>query len=73
MKQLNDIQISLLRMFDREIPDEEVLEIKKVLVSHLSDKLLEEVDRAVNEKNISSVDYAALEVSDLRTKSEKDG
>ncbi|HEV7378570.1 MAG TPA: hypothetical protein VGN64_02180 [Dyadobacter sp.] len=31
MKQLNDIQISLLRMFDREIPDEEVLEIKKYL------------------------------------------
>jgi len=36
---LNDIQIGLLRMFDRKIPDEEVLEIKEELVKHLSEKL----------------------------------
>lgn len=68
---LNDIQIGLLRMFDRKIPDEEVLEIKKVLVDHLSNKLFEEVERVVAQKHISDEDYTALETDDLRSKSKR--
>ena len=71
MTGLNDIQIGLLRMFDRKIPDEEVLEIKKVLVDHLSNKLFNEVEHVVAEKNISQQDYLALETEDLRTKSKR--
>jgi len=68
---LNDIQIGLLRMFDRQIPDDEVLEIKKVLTKHLSEKLFTEVDRVVKEKGISEKDFDKLESDDLRTKSKK--
>jgi len=71
MTGLNDIQIGLLRMFDRKIPDEEVLEIKKVLVDHLSNKLFDEVQRVVATKNISKEDYLSLEANDLRTKPKK--
>ena len=68
---LNDIQIGLLRMFDRQIPDDEVLEIKKVLTKHLSKKLFAEVDRVIEEKGISEKDFDKLESDDLRTKSKK--
>ena len=68
---LNDIQIGLLRMFDRQIPDDEVLEIKKVLTKHLSEKLFTEVDRVIEEKGISEKDFDKLESDDLRTKSKK--
>ena len=68
---LNDIQIGLLRMFDRKIPDNEVLEIKKVLTKHLSEKLFSEVDRVIEEKNITKKDFDKLESDHLRTKSDE--
>lgn len=46
---LNGLQISLLRLFERGMSDEEVLELQRVLVAHISQKLLEEVER-VNEE-----------------------
>ncbi len=56
-------------MFDRKIPEDEVLEIKRVLVKHLSEKLFQEVDRITLEKGISEKDYKMLESEDVRTKS----
>jgi hypothetical protein len=64
---LNEIQIGLLRMFDRKIPDEDVLEIKKIIVKHLGKKLFDEVDKVVQEKGISASDYEKLESKDQRS------
>ncbi|MCF0064228.1 hypothetical protein MUK70_26445 [Dyadobacter chenwenxiniae] len=66
---LNAIQIGLLRMFDRQIPDEDVLEIKKIIVKHLGKKLLEEVDNVVQKKGISASDYESLDSEDVRSTS----
>ena len=66
---LNAIQIGLLRMFDRKIPDEDVLEIKRVIVKHLGKKLFEEVDQVVAKKSITSADYEKLESKDMRSDS----
>lgn len=60
--------MALLRMFNRNIPDEELLEIRRVLVSHLSQRLLDEVDIVVAEKDITDEDYKQLESADFRTK-----
>ena len=68
---LNDIQIGLLRMFDRKIPDNEVLEIKRVLTKHLSSKLFDEVDHVVKEKDIQENDFIKLKSEHLRTNSKK--
>ena len=68
---LNEVQIGLLRMFDRQIPDEDVREIKRVLVKHLSQQLLDEVDRVVKEKGITDADFKKLETQHQRTKSVK--
>lgn len=65
---LNPIQIGLLRMFDRNIPDEDIIEIKQVLVEHLSKQLLAEVDKVIADKNITDSDFSDLETEHFRTK-----
>jgi hypothetical protein len=65
---LNEVQIGLLRMFERNIPDNDVKEIKRVITKHLSKQLLDEVDRAVIEKGITDEDYKKLETDHFRTK-----
>ena len=66
---LNEIQLGLLRMFNRNIPDADVQAIKQVIVKHLSQQLFDEVDKVVKEKNIIAADYDRLEEEDFRTKS----
>ena len=68
---LNEVQIALLRMFNRNIPDDELLEIRRALVKHLNQRLFDEVERVVAEKGITDADYKQLEYSDLRTKPER--
>jgi len=68
MSGLNELQIGLLRMFDRHIPDEDIREIKRVLVKHLSQQVLDEVDNVVAEKGITETDFKKLETEHFRTK-----
>ena len=65
---LNPIQIGLLRMFDRNIPNEDIIEIKDVLVHHLNNQLLEEVDKVIVEKKITDADFVELEKKHFRSK-----
>ena len=69
---LNEIQLGLLRMFNRNIPDADVHAIKEVIVKHLNQQLFDEVDKVVKEKNITAADYERLEEADFRTKSKTD-
>ena len=57
---LNSLQISLLRLFDRGMSDEEILEIRRVLVEHMSKKLLEEVERVNEERGYTAADIEAM-------------
>ena len=59
-KGLNDVQISLLRMFNRNMSYEESVEIPDLLARHYSHKLKEEVDDLVNKKKITDTDYDKL-------------
>lgn len=59
--------MALLRMFNRNIPDEELLEIRRVLVNHLSERLFDEVDATVVKKGITDDDYKQLESAHSRT------
>lgn len=68
---LNDVQLGLLRMFDRNIPQEDIKEIKRVLVKHLSQKLLDEVDKVIEQKEITKTDFKKLETEHFRTKKTK--
>ena len=57
---LNSIQLSLLRLFDRGMSDEETLEIRRRLVTHLSKKLQEEVQHIDEERGYTSEDYERM-------------
>jgi hypothetical protein len=59
-KGLNDVQISLLRMFNREMSYEESVEIRDLLTNHYSQKLKSEVDQMVSQKKISKEKYDQL-------------
>ncbi|MBC7409029.1 MAG: hypothetical protein H7339_11625 [Arcicella sp.] len=48
-------------MFDRNIPETDIREIKQVLVKHLSKQLLDEVDKVVEEKGITEANFKRSE------------
>jgi hypothetical protein len=55
--ELNPIQISLLRLFNRPMSDSETIELKKLLVNHYSRLLEKEVDKVVKEKGYTQKDF----------------
>jgi hypothetical protein len=57
VKPLNSLQISLLRLFDRGMTEEQILELRRVLVKHYSAMLREEVERVEQEKGYIPADF----------------
>ncbi len=64
---LNEIQLGLLRMFSRPMTVEQTLNLKRIIVNYLSDELDKEVERVVQEKNITDIDFEALKHQHQRT------
>jgi len=60
IKGLNEVQLSLLRMFNRKMSYEESVELRDLLTQYYSQKLKDEVDRVVAEKKITAEDYDRL-------------
>ena len=54
---LNELQVSLLRLFSRPMSDNEVKELKRLLVSHYSEQLRAEVNMVVSEKGYTQKDF----------------
>ncbi len=55
--ELNPIQVSLLRLFNRPMSDNETEELKKLLLNHYSDRLEQEVTKVIAEKGYSQKDF----------------
>lgn len=55
--ELNSIQVSLLRLFNRPMSEEESLQLKRLLVDHYSGKLNEEIKKVATEKGYTQQDY----------------
>ncbi len=60
VKGLNDVQLSLLRMFNRNMSYEESVEIRDLLTRYYSQKLKDEVEEVVGKKKITDRDYDNL-------------
>jgi hypothetical protein len=58
--ELNAVQISLLRLFNRPMSEKETLEIRNLLVDHYSEILKHEVTKAIAEKGYTSQDLDNL-------------
>jgi hypothetical protein len=65
---LNEVQISLLRMFSRKMSIEESVELRDMLFNFYSEKALNEVDKIVATKPITEIDYQNLRNQHQRTK-----
>lgn len=61
---LNEIQVSLLRLFNRPMSEKEVKELKRLLVRHYSAQLKEEVTKVVSEKGYTQKDFDDMLNSD---------
>lgn len=55
--ELNEIQVSLLRLFNRPMTEHEANELKQVLVSHYNEQLEDELNRITEEKNYTQDDF----------------
>jgi hypothetical protein len=55
--ELNPIQLSLLRLFNRPMSEEETMKLKTLLVNHYSDLLEEEVTNVIAEKGYAQKDF----------------
>ncbi|HWZ14853.1 MAG TPA: hypothetical protein VNW95_06400 [Mucilaginibacter sp.] len=55
--ELNPIQISLLRLFNRPMSEKETITLKKLLVDHYSELLEKEVKKTVAEKGYTQKDF----------------
>jgi hypothetical protein len=55
--ELNPIQVSLLRLFNRPMSDSETLELKNLLVNHYSELLKEEAEKVIAEKGYTQKDF----------------
>ena len=47
---LNDLQIGLLRLFQREMSEDSILSLKRVLVAHYDTLLKAELEQIIEEK-----------------------
>lgn len=54
---LNEIQLSLLRLFSRPMSEKETKDLKKLLVDYYSVQLEKEVSKVVAEKGYSQQDF----------------
>jgi hypothetical protein len=55
--ELNAVQVSLLRLFNIPMSEEETIELKRMMVSHYSALLEKEVNRVVAEKGYTQKDF----------------
>ncbi|MEO6850769.1 MAG: hypothetical protein ABI166_09060 [Mucilaginibacter sp.] len=58
--ELNPIQVSLLRLFNRPMSENETLELKSILVSHYSGQLEDELIKVVAKKGYTQKDFDAM-------------
>jgi len=64
---LSNMQLELLKLFSRDIEDNDVVEIRKLIVKYLSQKLATSGNKVWEEKNWTKEDMDKLLNSRLRT------
>lgn len=57
---LNPIQVSLLRLFDQGLTEEQTLELKRVLVGFYSQQLHQETSRISAERGYTATDFEQM-------------
>lgn len=56
-RQLNEVQIMLLRLFQREISEEQIQDIKKILFDYYNQQLKTELKSVLKDKQFTDKDF----------------
>ncbi|CAN5678124.1 hypothetical protein BH09BAC4_BH09BAC4_15530 [soil metagenome] len=64
---LNDVQITLLRMFNRDMTEREISEVRKLILDYYDEKLDAELNKVVAEKGYNKEDYNTILNNQNRT------
>ena len=65
---LNDVQLMLLRLFSRPMPEHDLEAIREMLLTYYDSALQKEVERVIQEKNITRADFDRVLNQQQRTK-----
>ncbi len=68
---LNEVQLMLLKLFNRGMSEQETREIRDVILAHYQKQLQEEVERVIVEKNITREDFERILNESQRTRASK--
>ena len=63
---LTNLQLELLKLFSRNVSENELLEIKKIIARYFAEKVMNEVDKAWSQKGLTEIDAEALAHQHLR-------
>ena len=64
---LTNLQLELLKLFAREVSEEDLLEIKRMLVKFFAEKAMDEADKIWEEKGWTDEDAERLSNTRMRT------
>ncbi len=64
---LNPVQLMLLKLFNRDMPEHEINEIRDVLLNHLEAKLHKQLEIDIAAKGITQLDFDKLLNKSQRT------
>jgi hypothetical protein len=65
---LNEVQLMLLRLFSRPMPNNDLEAIREMLLTYYETALHQEVARVIKEKDIKRADFDAVLKKQQRTK-----
>ena len=65
---LNDVQLMLLRLFSRPMPDKDLEAIREMLLNYYETALHEEVELVIEKKGITKADFDAVLNKQQRSK-----
>jgi hypothetical protein len=65
---LNEVQLMLLRLFSRPMPNQDVEAIREMLLSYYETALHREVERVIEQKGIKRADFDTILNQQQRTK-----
>jgi len=64
---LTNLQLELLKLFARDVPDQDLLEIKRILTNYFAEKAMDEADQIWEKKGWTAKDVDRLSKTRMRT------
>jgi len=64
---LTNAQLELLKLFSRDVPEEDLIELKQLIVNYLAEKLGQKADEIWEEKGWTNEDMKRMSREHIRT------